>query len=275
MELLQALMLGIVQGLTEFLPVSSTGHLLLAEWVMGLDTERFGLPFDAALHLGTLGGVLAVFWRDFLEMARGLLAGVRGKAVAGNPAARQALALVLGTVPAVLAGLLLEQTIETTLRSPLVVAAMLALFGGVLLWVERAGGQRRPLGDLRWRDALLIGSAQALALVPGVSRSGVTIAAGMALGLRRDASARFTFLLSAPIVAGAGSKQLLDVVQETGLGSLDVLAVGMVSAGVVGYLVIRFLLRFLAAHPLDIFAFYRFVLAAAVAVAFFAFGTQG
>lgn len=272
MELLQALLLGIIQGLTEFLPVSSTGHLLLAEWLMGLSPERFGLPFDAALHLGTLTGILAVFWRDFLTMAQSILMAAAGKTPANNPALQQAGALVLGTVPAVVAGLLLEETVATTLRSPLVVAAMLVVFGGVLLWVERASSQGRDLPDLRWRDALLIGSAQAVALVPGVSRSGVTIAASMALGLRREAAARFTFLLSAPIVAGAGGKQLLDVLRQSGLESLDLLAVGMVTAGVVGYLAIRFLLRYLASHSLDIFAFYRFALAAVVLAAFFIFG---
>lgn len=278
MELLEALLLGVIQGLTEFLPVSSTGHLLLAQWAFGLDPARFGLSFDAALHLGTLAGILAVFWQDFLTMARSVLTATTrktGKTFANDPELRQAGALVLGTIPAAAAGLLLQHTIETTLRSPLLVAAMLVLFGGVLLWVERASGQDRELAGLRWRDALLIGCAQAVALVPGVSRSGVTIAAGMALGLRREAAARFTFLLSAPIVAGAGGKQLLDILRHSGLASLDLLLVGMVSAGVVGYLVIRFLLQYLARHPLDVFAYYRFALAIVVLAVYLVIGGNG
>lgn len=271
MELLQALVLGVIQGLTEFLPVSSTGHLLLAEWLMGLDPERFGLPFDAAIHLGTLGGILAVFWRDFLGIARAMLSAARGRRDTADPEVRLGLALIIGTLPAVIAGLLLEHAIETTLRSPLLVAAMLMLFGIVLLWVERAGGQGKDVAELRWQDALLIGCAQAVALIPGVSRSGITIAAGMALGLRRASSARFAFLLSTPIVAGAGGKQLLDVVWHSGVSNLDLLAVGMVSAGIVGYLVIRFLLGYLVSHSLDVFAYYRFGLAAIVTIAFFWF----
>lgn len=270
MEVLQAIFLGIIQGLTEFLPVSSTGHLLLAEWMLGLSPDKFGLSFDAALHLGTLAALLAVFWRDFLALAAGLWSAITGRSSLRAPSASMAVALIIGTIPAVVAGIMLENTIEATFRSPMLVAGMLFAFSGVLLWVERAGERTRTADTVTWRDALLIGCAQAVALVPGVSRSGITIAAGMALGLRREESARFTFLLSAPIIAGAAGKQLFDIVRIGNPASLLPLAAGVLASGIVGYMVIRFLMRFLTTNSLDIFAAYRIVLAAVVAFMFVA-----
>ncbi|MCX6023025.1 MAG: undecaprenyl-diphosphate phosphatase, partial [Chloroflexi bacterium] len=173
------------------------------------------------------------------------------------------------TIPAVIAGLLFEDLIATSLRSPLVVAFNLVLFSGALLWVECSGAGMRDETNVTWRDGLLIGCAQAVALFPGVSRSGITIAAGMAPGMRREASARFAFLLSAPIIAGAGAKEFINVAREGSGGALLPIAAGILASAVVGYVVIRFLLHFLARHSLDVFVAYRVALAAIVTVAYF------
>lgn len=267
LELLQAILLGVVQGLTEFLPVSSSGHLLLGQYFLGLDQQRFGLSFDVALHLGTLVAVATYFWRDLLRMARAFVRSfTRGRNLA-DPDQRLAYLVVASTVPAALIGFFLEDFFETTVRDPWVVVFNLVLVGVLFIVGEAVGSMSRRAEKLGFFGAVAIGLAQAAALVPGVSRSGATITVGLFLGLRREEAARFSFLMSVPIIAGAGSLKLSEAVSE-GLGLSDALlfGAGFLSSAVVGYLAIRFLLNFLTNHSLRAFAYYRFALAAVVAV---------
>lgn len=260
-ELWYALLLGAIQGVSEYLPVSSTGHLVLAQYALGVDPEAFGLTFDAVLHLGTLLAVLGYFRRDFLHLVAAV---VRPEVRRKDPAAAPlAAAIVIGTVPAAVAGWLLEARVESEFRSPLLVAANLAVFG-VLLWLADLVGSRRDgIETVGPGRALLLGLAQALALVPGVSRSGIVITAGLLLGLRREDATRFAFLLSAPIIAGAGAKKLLDLARAAAAGHevwLPAL-VGLAAAAVTGYLAIGLLMRYVRSHNLGVFALYRLLLA--------------
>jgi undecaprenyl-diphosphatase len=268
LEVLEAILLGVVQGLTEFLPVSSSGHLLLGQYFLGLDQDRFGLPFDVALHLGTLVAVVSFFWRSLLRMAgafvRSLSPGGRNLA---DPDQRLAYLILASTIPAALIGFLFETFFETAVRSPWVVVFNLVLVGILFIVGEAVGAKTRLADKLRFSEAVGIGLAQAAALVPGVSRSGATITLGIFLGLRREEAARFSFLMSVPIIASAGSLQLADVASE-GMDAQGVLMFGsgFVSSAVVGYLAIKFFLRFVTHHSLRAFAYYRFTLAAVVAM---------
>ena len=266
LELLEAVLLGVVQGLTEFLPVSSSGHLLLGQYFLGLSEDRFGLPFDVALHLGTLVAVVSFFWRDLLRMAgafvRSLLPGGRDLADADQ---RLAYLILASTIPAALIGFFLEGFFENTVRSPWVVVFNLVLVGALFIFGEAVGSKTRRADKLSLVEAVGIGLAQAAALVPGVSRSGATITLGLFLGLRREEAARFSFLMSVPIIAGAGSLQLTEVVsQGMAPSQAAMFAAGFVSSAVVGYLAIRFFLRYVVHHSLRAFAYYRFGLAVVV-----------
>jgi undecaprenyl-diphosphatase len=269
LEFLEAILLGVVQGLTEFLPVSSSGHLLLGQYFLGLDQDRFGLPFDVALHLGTLVAVVTFFWGDLLRMAgafvRSLSPGGRDLA---DPDQRLAYLILASTIPAALIGFFLESFFENTVRSPWVVVFNLVLVGALFIVGEAVGSKTRRADKLRLVEAVGIGLAQAAALVPGVSRSGATITLGLFLGLQREEAARFSFLMSVPIIAGAGSLQLIEVVSQGMAPSQAALfAAGFVSSAVMGYLAIRFFLRYVVHHSLRAFAYYRFGLAAVVVVA--------
>lgn len=261
-DLLDALVLGIVQGLTEFLPVSSTGHLILAEHLLGIPSGKFGLPFDAAIHLGTLAAVLVYFRDTVSRLIVAWLASLPRLDWRRSPESRLAWLLVLGTIPAVIAGALIESTAEKELRDPVLVAAMLLLFCVPLVLAERWGHGSREVADITPKDALLLGVAQSIALIPGVSRSGITIATGMLAGLRREEAAAFTFLLSAPVIAGAGGKQVFDVLRggDSAAGGFDTYAVGLIAAAVVGYAAVAFLMRFLRTNSLLGFVAYRVVL---------------
>jgi len=264
MNLFYSVFLGLLQGATEFLPVSSSAHLVLAEAFVGL--EQTGLPYDVALHLGTLAAILIYFRHDFLLMTKSLFQ-------SGEPAEdlpfhrKMVFYLGIGTVPAVIAALLFGQAAETALRSPLSVAAMLSGFGLLLLLADKFGRRTRQLKGLILTDCLLIGLAQALAIMPGVSRSGVTITAALLLGLRRMDAARFSFLLSAPVILGAGVYNLPEIISQ-GLAA-DQLAFylsGFLASMISGYLFISFLLRFVQVRSLAVFAYYRFLLAALVSL---------
>jgi len=271
-ELLKAAILGAVQGLTEFLPVSSTGHLVLLEDALGVDQDTFGLTFDAAIHLGTLLSILILLRREILRLAAGWLRSLRptrrggpGRQREDDDDARLAWLILLGTAPAAVLGMLLENTIEDSLRKPALVACTLIAFAAVLALAERLGGKGRPMTQLGVPGALFIGFAQAVALVPGVSRSGITISAGLFTGLQRRQAALFAFLLSAPVVAGAGLKQAYDVLDEARAGALDAddlgfFAVGFMLAALSGAVAIAFLLRFLQRNPLYVFVWYRVAL---------------
>jgi undecaprenyl-diphosphatase len=257
----KAIVLGIVQGLTEFLPVSSTAHLILVPvlfgWPKGFLNE---LPFDVALHLGTLVALLAVFWRDWVELALAALRSLRDRSLE-DPQARLAWLIVLATIPAALAGALFQKYIERELRSPLVIGTALIVVGVILFVIDRMSTRTRDEHSLGIGSALAIGVGQALALIPGVSRSGATIAVGLAAGLTRPAAARFSFLLSTPIITGAIAKEFIDLAGE-GIPSSEVLplVVGILAAAITGYLCIRFLLSYLRRRSLTAFVVYRIVL---------------
>lgn len=266
LELLQAIILGIVQGLTEFLPVSSSGHLLLGQYFLGLDQDRFGLSFDVAMHLGTLVAVVSFFWRDLVRMAVAFLRSFRHRDMTDRDQ-RMAYLVIASTVPAALIGFLLEDFFANTVRSPWVVVFNLAAVGVLFIVAEAVGTQSREASKMTFREAVGIGIAQAAALIPGVSRSGATMTLGLFLGLRREEAARFSFLMSVPIIAGAGGLQLGEVVAE-GMSLFDTLlfVVGFISSAVVGYMAIRFFISYIANHSLRAFAYYRFALAAVVVV---------
>lgn len=280
-ELIQALILGILQGIAEFAPISSSAHLILVPWLFGWEEgATSGLQFDVALHLGTLGAVLVYFRKELWILIKAGFASIFQGGIKGDPNRKLAWLLVLGTIPAALAGFFLEDTIDRifhlgsdgqgiSTQVVLAIAFMLAFFGLLMYLVERFARHERTLGQLSWWDAFLIGLAQTLALFPGVSRSGSTITAGMALGFRRDVAARYAFLLSVPITLGAGLKSVIDLVQEwtagaAGSSDLLVFLVGIVTAAISGYLCIHFLLEYLRTRTTMIFVIYRWVLAAVV-----------
>ncbi len=273
LELFEAILLGIVQGLTEFLPVSSSGHLLLGQYFLGLDPDRFGLPFDVALHLGTLVAVVVFFWRDLIRIARAFAWSLApGGRNLTDPDQRLAYLILAATIPAAVIGFFLEGFFETAVRSPWVVVFNLVLVGILFIVGEAVGRRSRRAEKLGFWEAIGIGLAQAAALVPGVSRSGATITLGLFLGLRREEAARFSFLMSVPIIAGAGSLQLAEVASEGMDGwGVAMFGAGFLSSAVVGYLTIKFFLRFVAHHSLRAFAYYRFGLAAVVVVALLLF----
>ena len=273
LELLQAVFLGIVQGLTEFLPVSSSGHLLLSQHFLGMDPERFGLPFDAAIHTGTVLAVVLFFRRDLLSMARAFFRSLP-RPDFSDPQVRMAYLILVATVPAGLIGFFFEDFFATEVRSPWVVVFNLVFVGALFLVAESVGRKTEAASKLGPLGAFGVGLAQAAALVPGVSRSGATITCGLFLGLRREEAARFSFLMSVPVTAAAAGLSLAEAAGE-GMDAHEALMflAGSVSSGVVGYLAIRFLLRFLANHTLRVFAYYRFALAAVVAVVLLSSGT--
>ena len=286
MSIVQAIVLGIVQGLTEFLPVSSSAHLIIVPWLFGWDEP--GLAFDAALHLGTLTAVFAYFWRDLRGMALALPPAlpralsllrdpdpIRGSVRApSDQQARLALLIGIATIPGLLAGLFGEGAITAFFHDEfrqgraITVSALLLIAVGLLLWVaERSAAHHRTVSHLTWRDAIMIGLAQATALLPGVSRSGATVTAALFQGLSRADALRFSFLLGTPLILGAGAKSVLDTVAE-GMSSeeaIEFLAGGVTSA-VVGFVAIAGLFRFVRHANFAVFIVYRIVLGVSLLV---------
>lgn len=264
MDLVAAALLGVVQGLTEFLPVSSSGHLILARAFFGWDPGRFGLAFDVACHVGTFLAVAVYFRPEIRELVRSVPTALTGGDGRWPHLGRL---IIVGTVPVAVVGLAFDDWVETTLRSPAVVAVALAVGAVGLILAERFGSQRRGDEGVSYGEAFAIGLAQATALVPGVSRSGATLTMAMLLGLRRESAARFVFLLSLPAVLAAALKEGL-VLAESGVEGLpwSVFAVGLVVSGLVGYVTVKYFIRYLAGHSLTGFAVYRFALAAVTAV---------
>lgn len=259
MTVFQAVVLGVLQGLTEFLPVSSSAHLALAPWAFGWTDP--GLAFDVALHLGTLVAVLWYFRAEWRLLAHAALGIVRTRRVEGE-AQRRVVWLVLGTIPGGIAGLLFGDLAESAFRAPALTAAALAAMGTLLWAVDRRARGDRALGDLGWRDALLVGCAQAFAIVPGVSRSGSTITAARALRLDRQSAAVFSFLLSLPITTAATVVKVPAAIASHGL-SAPLLA-GVAAAAVSSWVAIAILLRYVSRHSYGLFAAYRWLVAAAV-----------
>jgi undecaprenyl-diphosphatase len=260
MSELEALLLGIVQGLTEFLPISSSGHLILVPWAQQYHFlehhESFNKTFDVALHAGTLVAVLGYFRAEIVRLLRGLWRSLRGRTIEG-PDQRLAWAIVVATIPAVIAGGLGESFIEDHLGEPWQIAILLIVFGLLLGYADRRP-EREHLDDVGMRQGLYVGLAQVLALAPGVSRSGITITAGRFLGLDRDSAARFSFLLLAPVTAGAVVFKGYKAVSE-GLpdGVVGPMIVGTIAAAVSGYLAIAGLLALVRRHNYDVFVVYR------------------
>jgi undecaprenyl-diphosphatase len=258
---LQAIVLSLVQAVTEFLPISSSGHLILVPYFLGWPDQ--GLSFDVAAHFGTMLAVVAYFRDDLLELVRGFFRGGPGRR--DFEPRRLGWALVVGTIPAALAGLALASTIETRLRSPLLIACTTFVYALVLLWADRAGSKQLDFLGIGLRDALIIGMAQALALVPGTSRSGITITAALLLGFTREAAARFAFLLFIPVGVLAGGHDLLKLWRAGELwNQMTPILIAIVVSGVGGYLVIGWLLDWLRRRPLTVFVVYRVVLAALI-----------
>jgi undecaprenyl-diphosphatase len=256
---IQAILLGLVQGLGEFLPISSSGHLIVVPWLLGWPDR--GLAFDVALHLGTLLAVVAAFAGDWrLLLGSGVRCLLRGRPFE-EMEARTLWRLGLASVPGAVAGLLLDDWAETRFRAPLLVAFDMALLGLVLLVADGRAGDA-PRGEVGTRDALLIGIAQAAAIVPGVSRSGATISAALFLGFPRAEAARFSFLLATPITLGAALVKVPKLLAAGGGGGA--LLWGMATAAVSGFLAIRFLLRLVRTRDYRPFVFYRFAFAALV-----------
>jgi undecaprenyl-diphosphatase len=256
--LLQALVLGIVQGATEFLPVSSSGHLVLVPWLLGWQLDPgVAFVFDVLVQLGTLAAVIAFLWRDLVSLARAALAGLVQRRPLATAEARLAWLIAVATIPAALAGILFKDVVERAFASPAAVSAFLLLTAALLYASERLGRPRRDLPSLTVADALWVGLAQALALLPGVSRSGATIAGGLGRGLHRPEAARLSFLMSVPVFLGAGLVATRDLAASPhALTQAPPLVVGFVTAAVVGYLAIRWLLAYLARRPLTPFAVY-------------------
>lgn len=257
MEILQSIIYGTVQGLGEFLPISSTAHLVLVPFLTGWEDP--GLAYDVALHAGTLLAVVAFFWKDWVRIFQ--LAFLRNKKSEeyGNDILWL---LILATIPGALAGYFLEDMANTVFRSPWVIVFTLSFFGLLLYLLDKYAKQRKEIGKIRLKDALIIGLAQAVAIIPGVSRSGATITAGRALGFDRVSSARFSFLLSTPIIFGATLNQLPDLKEE---GFSGALMIGIFVSAVSGYLAIKYLIKFVQNSSYKIFFWYRILLAAIIA----------
>ncbi len=266
MTILEAIFLGVLQGLTEFLPVSSSGHLILAEHFMGLGDVP--LAFDVMLHMGTLIAVLAFFYQDWFSMFMSIFPGTAKHA--GNR--RLLMFLIAGTVPGALFGFLLEDYVSTVLRSPWVVVFTLAGVAILLALAERMAAHRRSVSDMKLSDAIIVGCCQALAVIPGTSRSGITMTGALFLGLTRADAARFSFLLSAPIIAGAGLYEGLKLLKHgAAMPGMEYFC-GFAASALSGYAVIAFLMRYLRRHTFYPFVIYRLVLAAVVAAALMAGG---
>jgi undecaprenyl-diphosphatase len=263
--LLHAIILGIIQGLTEFLPVSSSAHLALIPWLLGWNDQ--GLSFDIALHVGTVLAVIVYFFRDWVQIiAQGFGLNTLGNdpAIRRNP--KLLWLLVLGSIPAGIAGLLVKDLAENVWRNnQYLIGSMLILVGLFMWWADRQGSRRKDLGNVSPTDSLSIGAAQALALVPGVSRSGITICAGLLRNLDRETAARFSFLLATPAIAGAAAKDAWDLMRHGG-GIAGIphdlrmaLLVGVIVSAITGALTIQFFLNFLRRRSLSFFVWYRVI----------------
>ena len=268
MQVLQAIVLGLVQGATEFAPVSSSGHLILVPWIFGwvlIGDADVKKAFDVALHVGTLIGALIYFRHEVARYAAAWFRSIGARRVA-TADERIAWALALGTIPGAIVGATFEDVIQERLGAPWLIAVVLVAFGVLLVVVDRRSRSARSYDTIRPIDGLLLGTAQALALQPGVSRSGVTITAARAMGLDRESAARFSFLLSLPIIAGAGLYKGIDLA-STGLqGHAGAFVAGLIASAVSGFVVIWGLLRYLRRHDFTVFLWYRVALAALVVV---------
>jgi undecaprenyl-diphosphatase len=256
-----AFVMGALQGVTEFLPISSSAHLILLPWLFGWQDPLINsLTFDVALHVGTLVAVVAYFWSDWMALLKAVPQLVRPQQ---SQPAMMLLAVIIATIPAAIAGILFQDPIEAYLRSPLQIAVVLAVMGLVIAFIDRRSAATRELTTLTWRDAVWIGLAQTLALMPGVSRSGATMSAGRALQFDRAAAARFSFLLSMPITLAAVLIKIKDLLAVSGNDVVTVV-IGIITSAVVGWLVIDLMLQWIRRIGFGWFAYYRIVMAIVV-----------
>ncbi len=281
MLILQAIILGIVQGATEFIPISSSAHLIIVPWLFGwTDASLTSLTFDVALHIGTLIAVLVYFARDWVTLIRAGIASILERKIGNDPDRRLAWFVLIGTIPGGIAGIFFESKIDALFHQPgvpiqtsalIVMAVIIALLGTGLYFADKLSRSERKLDHYNLKDTLVIGFSQALAIFPGVSRSGSTITAALAMGSERSSAARFSFLLSAPIIAGAGAKSLYEIYKGISTGAiaradLILFPIGLVVAAISGFFCIRFMIQFLQRNSASIFVYYRWALAALVVI---------
>jgi undecaprenyl-diphosphatase len=262
---LQSIFLGILQGLTEFLPISSSGHLVLAENLFQI--KQAGLYFNVMLHMGTLLALILYFWRDWVRYIKAFFRSLRKWDLKNDIEQRLFYLLVLASIPGALFGALLEKQVQTIFRSTALVLVNLFIIALVFIITEKIAKKQRSLSKIGIKDALIIGFSQVLAIIPGISRSGITIVAGMLFGLKREAAARFSFLMATPIIFGAGLVGLNKIIHQgnNSTGWLNMI-IGLLSAALIGYLTIKYLLSYLEKHTLNIFAYYRILLVIAVII---------
>lgn len=271
---LNAIIFGVVQGITEFLPVSSSGHLVILHKFISLPVKN-DLAFDVVLHFATLLAVVWFFRADIAKLFIGFFQSFKRFSKRGSVSSADADSLygklswflLLATVPAALAGVFLEDLIEYVFRSPVVVAVMLVAVGALFIIFEKISRKTDKLADLNWKTSLFIGLAQALALIPGTSRSGITIIAGLGAGLKREAAIRFSFLLSIPVIFGASVMKIPPMFNtRIADNEISVLAIAFIASFITGLLAIKYFLRFARSHSLNVFAYYRFALAVLIII---------
>jgi len=271
MNFIEALILGVLQGITEFLPISSSGHLIIGESLLGLHVEALK-SFDVVVHLGTFTAIVIYFWKDVVGLFKGFFAylGLTGKGAHNKEYQDLVVYIIIATIPAVFVGLFLADTIDFLFRNTLYVGLWMIVVGEIFLLAEWTLKKFKKKKEINWKKAIIIGLAQSVALIPGVSRSGSTISAGLFQGMNREKAARFSFLLALPAIFGAG---LLTGIKEMKAGGLNVefipLLVGFVASMIAGFASVYFLMKFLKKHSLNIFAYYLFLVGGISVVASF------
>lgn len=264
MDLLQSIVLGIVQGITEFLPISSTAHLALVPWFFRWNDP--GLAFDVALHIGTLFAVIYYFWRDWVVIIRDFIGGIFSGGFEKNPNGKLGIFIIIATIPGALSGFIFEEQASGILRHPLAIAFSVFLFGIFIYLSDKFSRKEKGISDLNVFDCLVVGIAQAFAIIPGVSRSGVSITGCLIRNLRRDEAARFSFLLSAPLIFGAIVLQSKHLDYAT-VASSPFIA-GVLTSAIFGFLSIKYLLRYLQSNNYNVFVIYRVVLAVFILIVY-------
>jgi undecaprenyl-diphosphatase len=252
-----SILLGAVQGITEVLPISSTAHLILFPWFFEVPNQ--GLAFDVALHVGSLLAIVWAFWPEWRRLLQKGLGLIKNRLKPRDHDQKMIYYLLIATIPGALAGFFLQEIVENVLRSPYIIVGTLIIFGGLLLLAEKRGKKTKGFDQITFKDALLIGFAQAVALIPGVSRSGVTISGGLAMGLKKEEAAKFSFMLSAPVILGAAIVKVPDI--STGVLTSLAFWGGLLSSFLFGLLSIKFILKFVQKHSYRPFVYYRFALA--------------
>lgn len=265
MDFIQIFILAVVQGLTEFLPVSSSAHLILVPILSGWEDQ--GLAFDVAVHVGTLSAVVLYFRKELVKMTQAWIASILGRGISAE--AKLAWAVLFGTIPVGLAGLLFKDFIAENLRTAYVLASSTLVFALFLWWADKTGRRHRDEYSINWKDVLFIGIAQALALIPGTSRSGATMTAALMMGLTRQAAARFSFLLSIPVIVLAGGLETKEYLEHASLNDMQPLMLGALLSGVSAYFCIHYFLKLLERIGMLPFVIYRIVLAIFLFVMFY------